>query len=79
MTEPRLDILQMRLDGIAQTMQEALFRTAVSPVVREGYDCSCALFTADGDCSPCPKQSRCCLAPCPARWKECLRPFPRRT
>ena len=49
MTEPRLDILQMRLDGIAQTMQEALFRTAVSPVVREGYDCSCALFTADGE------------------------------
>jgi len=49
MNSSRLDILQMRLDGIAQGMQETLFRTAVSPVVREGYDAACALFTADGE------------------------------
>lgn len=44
-----LDTLQMRLDGIAQAMQETLFRTAVSPVVREGSDAACALMTADGE------------------------------
>jgi len=49
MSGARLEVLQMRLDGIAQGMQETLFRTAVSPVVREGYDAACALFTADGE------------------------------
>ena len=44
-----LRILQMRLDGLAETMQQTLFHTAVSPVVREGADCSCALFTPDGE------------------------------
>ena len=45
----RLEILQMRFDAVAQGMQETLFRTAVSPVVREGADASCALFTAAGE------------------------------
>jgi N-methylhydantoinase B len=49
MSSPALDVLQMRLDGIAQSMQETLFRTAVSPVVREGADAACALFTVDGE------------------------------
>lgn len=41
--------LQMRLDAIAQGMQETLFRTAVSPVVREGNDAAAALLTVDGE------------------------------
>lgn len=40
--------LQPRLDGIAQAMQQVLFRTAVSPVVREGGDAASALFAPDG-------------------------------
>lgn len=44
-----LNILQLRLDGLAETMQQTLLRCAVSPVVREGADASCALFTPDGE------------------------------
>lgn len=42
-------ILPLRLDGLAQSMQETLIETAVSPVVREGADCASALFTPDGE------------------------------
>ncbi len=45
--DPR--VFQMRLDGLAQAMQETLFRTAVSPVVREGADASCGLFSERGE------------------------------
>lgn len=49
MDETRLATFQMRLDGIAQTMQETLFRCAVSPVVREGNDAASALVAPDGE------------------------------
>lgn len=45
----RLKILQLRLDGLAEAMQQTLLRCAVSPVVREGADASCALFTCKGE------------------------------
>ncbi len=48
MSDP-LSILQLRLDGLAEGMQQTLLRVAVSPVVREGADASCALFTARGE------------------------------
>lgn len=41
--------LQMRLDAIAQGMQETLFGTAISPVVREGNDAAAALISLDGE------------------------------
>ncbi len=44
-----LSILQLRLDGLAEGMQQTLLRVAVSPVVREGADASCALFTPHGE------------------------------
>lgn len=44
-----LSILQLRLDGLAEGMQQTLLRVAVSPVVREGADASCALFTPGGE------------------------------
>jgi N-methylhydantoinase B len=44
-----LSILQLRLDGLAEGMQQTLLRVAVSPVVREGADASCALFTPQGE------------------------------
>ncbi|MCC6007884.1 MAG: hydantoinase B/oxoprolinase family protein [Rhodobacteraceae bacterium] len=46
---PRPETLQMRLNAIAQRMQEVLFRTAVSPVVREGNDAAAALLTPEGE------------------------------
>lgn len=49
MREAQLAIFQMRLDGIAQTMQETLFRCAVSPVVREGNDAASALVAPCGE------------------------------
>lgn len=45
----RPETLQMRLNAIAQSMQEMLFRTAVSPVVREGNDAAAALLSPDGE------------------------------
>lgn len=42
-------IFQLRLDGLAQTMQDFLQRTAVSPVVREGADCASAVLTPEGE------------------------------
>lgn len=45
----RPETLQMRLNSIAQSMQEMLFRTAVSPVVREGNDAAAALLSATGE------------------------------
>ena len=49
MNEAQLAIFQMRLDGIAQTMQDTLFRCAVSPVVREGNDAASALVAPNGE------------------------------
>ncbi|MBU4609551.1 hydantoinase B/oxoprolinase family protein [Achromobacter sp. GG226] len=43
-----LDVLRLRLEGIAERMQQALVRSAVSSVAREGMDCAAALFLADG-------------------------------
>ena len=43
-----LEILRMQLDGIADRMQEALVRSAISSIAREGMDCAAALFLADG-------------------------------
>ncbi|MEQ9121043.1 MAG: hydantoinase B/oxoprolinase family protein, partial [Alphaproteobacteria bacterium] len=37
-----------KLDGIANEMQLTLLRSSFSPIVKEGMDCSAALFTADG-------------------------------
>lgn len=43
-----LDVLRLRLEGMADRMQQALVRSAVSSVAREGMDCAAALFLADG-------------------------------
>lgn len=48
-TSLRIETLQMRLNAIAQSMQETLFRTAVSAVVREGNDAAAALLSVDGE------------------------------
>lgn len=43
-----LEVVRNKLDGIANEMQLTLLRSSFSPIVKEGMDCSAALFTADG-------------------------------
>jgi N-methylhydantoinase B len=44
-----LEVLRNRLDAIAQEMQDALVRSAYSNIIKEGHDCSAALFDTDGE------------------------------
>jgi N-methylhydantoinase B len=44
-----LEVVRNRLDVIAAEMEGALIRSAFSVVLKEGADCSCALFTVSGD------------------------------
>src|SRR5262245_59329830 len=44
-----LEVLRNRLDAIAQEMQDALVRSAYSNIIKEGHDCSAALFDAHGE------------------------------
>ena len=44
-----LEVVRNRLDAIAQEMQDALVRSAYSNIIKEGHDCSAALFDAAGE------------------------------
>jgi N-methylhydantoinase B len=44
-----VEVVRNRLDVVASEMEGALIRSAFSVVLKEGADCSCALFTVDGD------------------------------
>ena len=44
-----LEIIKASLDGIVQEMQNSLFRTGYSTIVRESQDASCAIMNKDGD------------------------------
>ena len=44
-----LEIIKASLDGIVQEMQNSLFRTGYSTIVRESQDASCALLNARGE------------------------------
>ncbi|MGH2820518.1 MAG: hydantoinase B/oxoprolinase family protein, partial [Actinomycetota bacterium] len=41
-------VLQASLNGIVQEMQQSLFRTGYSTIIRESQDASCALLDARG-------------------------------
>ena len=43
-----LEVVRNKLDGIANEMQATLLRSSFSPIVKEGMDCSAALFSTDG-------------------------------
>jgi N-methylhydantoinase B len=48
-TDPiTLEVIRNKLEGIANEMQTTLLHSAFSPIVKEGMDCSAAVFTADG-------------------------------
>jgi N-methylhydantoinase B len=42
-------VLLSRLSGIVQEMQDSIFRTGYSTIVRESHDASCMLMDADGE------------------------------
>jgi N-methylhydantoinase B len=44
-----IEIIRASLDGIVQEMQNSLFRTGYSTIVRESQDASCAIMAANGD------------------------------
>ncbi|MET0634147.1 MAG: hydantoinase B/oxoprolinase family protein [Xanthobacteraceae bacterium] len=44
-----LEVVKASLAGIVQEMQNSLFRTGFSTIVRESQDASCALMNANGD------------------------------
>src|SRR5712691_10600557 len=44
-----LEVVKASLSGIVQEMQNSLFRTGFSTIVRESQDASCALMDASGD------------------------------
>ena len=43
------EILNASLAGVVKQMQEALFRTGFSTIIRESHDASCAVLTSQGD------------------------------
>src|SRR2546427_58938 len=47
-----LQVIQARLAGIVQEMQNSLFRTAFSPIIRESQDASCAILNCQGEVVP---------------------------
>src|SRR6185437_3411622 len=44
-----LEVVKASLSGIVQEMQNSLFRTGFSTIVRESQDASCALMNAQGE------------------------------
>jgi N-methylhydantoinase B len=42
-------VIQSRLSGIVQEMQDSIFRTGYSTIIRESQDASCMLMDPDGD------------------------------
>ncbi|MGH7825951.1 MAG: hydantoinase B/oxoprolinase family protein, partial [Candidatus Binatia bacterium] len=44
-----LQVIQARLAGIVQEMQNSLFRTGFSTIIRESQDASCAILNAQGE------------------------------
>ena len=44
-----LEVVKASLSGIVQEMQNSLFRTGYSTIMRESQDASCALLNADGE------------------------------
>ncbi len=44
-----IEIIKASLDGIVQEMQNSLFRTGYSTIIRESQDASCAIMAVNGD------------------------------
>jgi N-methylhydantoinase B/oxoprolinase/acetone carboxylase alpha subunit len=44
-----LEVIRNRLDAVAQEMQDALVRSGYSNIIKEGHDCSAAMFNEKGE------------------------------
>ncbi|MFQ5540078.1 MAG: hydantoinase B/oxoprolinase family protein [Candidatus Binatia bacterium] len=44
-----LQVIRARLDGIVQEMQNSLFRTGFSTIIRESHDASCGILNRQGE------------------------------
>jgi N-methylhydantoinase B len=44
-----LQVIRARLDGVVQEMQNSLFRTGFSTIIRESQDASCAILNREGE------------------------------
>ena len=44
-----LEVLRCKLEAIAEDGSRAIIRTAISPVVAEAGDCSCTIYSPEGD------------------------------
>ncbi len=60
-----LQVIQARLAGIVQEMQNSLFRTGYSTIIRESQDASCAMLIARAKSSPNMSSCRSTWAPFP--------------
>ena len=50
MTDPiLLEVLRCKMEAIADDGSRAIIRTAISPVVTEAGDCSCTIYSPEGD------------------------------
>lgn len=50
MTDPiLLEVLRCKFEAIAEDGSRAIIRTAISPVVAEAGDCSCTIYSPEGD------------------------------
>ena len=66
-----LQVIQARLAGIVQEMQNSLFRTGYSTIIRESQDASCAILNTAVMSSP-------STSSCRSTWARFPRP-PRRS
>ena len=69
-----LQVIVSRLSGIVQEMQDSIFRTGYSTIVRESHDASCMLLDADGDVvgehvDRCRCTSAACRRSCARSWR----------
>ena len=44
-----LEVLRGKIDAIAQDGAKTIMRTAISPVIADNGDCSCSIYSADGE------------------------------
>ncbi|MCY4342013.1 MAG: hydantoinase B/oxoprolinase family protein, partial [Gammaproteobacteria bacterium] len=44
-----LEVIRAKLEAIADDGARTIVRTAISPIVADAKDCSCAIYTTEGE------------------------------
>src|SRR5262245_43047772 len=71
-----LQVIQARLAGIVQEMQNSLFRTGYSTIIRESQDASCAILNTAGEVLAQHLVLPSCMAACPVSAPAIREPYP---